>query len=135
MFKALIIDDSETALAYGKYMLERSGFRVSLADDMTFEDALDAQVFDLVLVDFHMPIRNGAECIAAIRSRSDRNARATIFLCSAAAGSDEVATASLAGSDGAVVKPLCQKELSEIETALRTGTTVSKHARQSRKSG
>jgi len=135
MRTALIIDDSESALAYGKYMLERAGFCVSLAKDTTFEDELDAQVFDLVLVDFHMPSRNGAECIAAIRSRSDQNARAAVFLCSGAADNLEVATARVAGSDGAFVKPLCQKQLSDLESELRNAKANSDAAQQSREHG
>jgi len=70
--KALVVDDNETWRQILNFMLQKYGFDVSIA--LGCEDALNQilyskEPFDLLVMDWNMPIMNGAECIREIKEK------------------------------------------------------------------
>jgi Response regulator containing CheY-like receiver, AAA-type ATPase, and DNA-binding domains len=76
----LIVDDEFGLAEMLREMLRESGFEVTLAINgrLAFEILLEGKV-DLVLTDMMMPVMDGAELAAAIRS-DDRHRRTPIVM-------------------------------------------------------
>lgn len=67
--RVLSADDHPVNLRYLELLLKGDGHEVhNCADGQQALDAARAQVFDVVLMDLHMPVMDGATAIAAIRA-------------------------------------------------------------------
>ena len=100
-------------------LLEKRGFSVvTVTDGSEALAALEKEVFDVVLMDVHMPSMGGFEATATIRRREReapspqaRPVRIIAMTASAMKGDRERCLA--AGMDGYVSKPIRDKELFE----------------------
>jgi DNA-binding response OmpR family regulator len=79
--KVLVFDDSPLVLAVTRAALERAGFDVATALDLsTFEQARDAVSPDLILVDVQMPEAFGDDVASTLRGA--RGVKVPILLVS-----------------------------------------------------
>lgn len=106
--RVLVVDDEPTVREVVVGYLRRDGHTVSEADDgPTALDLLDAEDFDLVVLDMMLPGVNGLDILRSIRSKGDMP---VIMLTARAEESDRVAGLEL-GADDYVVKPFSPREL------------------------
>ena len=106
--RVLVVDDEPTVREVVVGYLRRDGHTVSEADDgPTALDLLDAEEFDLVVLDMMLPGVNGLDILRSIRSKGDMP---VIMLTARAEESDRVAGLEL-GADDYVVKPFSPREL------------------------
>ncbi|HEY6349094.1 MAG TPA: ATP-binding protein [Candidatus Angelobacter sp.] len=100
-------------------LLEKLGHSVTLVEDgQAALDALEKNVFDIVLMDIHMPRMDGFEAAAAIRAREKpRGQHIPIIATTAAAMAADRDKCIAAGMDGYVSKPISMNALQQaIET-------------------
>jgi DNA-binding response OmpR family regulator len=106
--RVLVVDDEPTVREVVVGYLRRDGHHVSEADDgPTALQLLDAETFDLVVLDMMLPGVNGLDILRHIRSAGDMP---VIMLTARAEESDRVAGLEL-GADDYVVKPFSPREL------------------------
>lgn len=73
MVRILCIDDNRHGCFVRKSMLEEQGYEVKVAlGGREGLDAMDAEKFDLVVVDYVMPSMNGGEVIRRIRESGSK---------------------------------------------------------------
>ena len=90
-YHVLIVEDNKTNQFIAQSILEKSGFRVTLAENGMegYEFFLKKQKdFDLILMDIHMPIMNGYEATSLIRN-VDRNIPIIAMTADAITGVEE----------------------------------------------
>jgi two-component system copper resistance phosphate regulon response regulator CusR len=116
--RLLIVEDDEKtarALASG---LERGGFSTTLAH--TGEEGfflLNAETFDLVVLDWMLPGRSGIEILRTLRSRGNKT---PVLLLTARDAVDDRVLGLESGADDYLVKPFAFAELvARIRTLLR----------------
>jgi two-component system chemotaxis response regulator CheY len=110
--KALVVDDSPTMRQIARKLLLTYGFdRVVEANNGLH--ALDLLELDpppdLVLLDWNMPVMNGADLLTALRERA--RLRSTRVLIVTADAFAVHAVARVAGADGCIPKPLTATNL------------------------
>ncbi len=121
--KYLVVDDDPASRQLLEKLLRTQGGEISYAvDGEQALSHLDAEVFDVVLMDIRMQRMDGIEATKVIRERDQQTGRHTIIIAVTAhalAGDRE--TFLTAGMDGYVGKPIQKKTLfTAIETALRS---------------
>ncbi|WP_370304964.1 PAS domain S-box protein [Sinimarinibacterium flocculans] len=121
--KVLVVEDNPTNQLLFRRLLARHGCTVDAVDNGARAlDALQQQAYDLVLLDMHMPVMDGIDCVRAIRG--DRNLlqpRVVAVTAEATAAARERALR--AGCDDWVTKPLSPQVLAEVlsEAEMRLG--------------
>lgn len=106
--RVLVVDDEPTVREVVVGYLRRDGHEVSeAADGPSALDLLEAEEFDLVVLDMMLPGVNGLDILRRIRSTGDMP---VIMLTARAEESDRVAGLEL-GADDYVVKPFSPREL------------------------
>src|SRR4051794_25145395 len=101
--KILIIDDEAAIRESLETLLELEGFSVSSAEDAESGlDQLAQHSFDLVLLDFALPDRNGLEVLAEIR---ERNPDQAVIMITAYGTVENAVRAIQAGAANFVQKP------------------------------
>lgn len=117
----LVVDDSSTMRRIISNVLGKLGFH-SVEEAGNGQEALeklDGGRFQLVLLDWNMPILDGLSTLKAIRSRPDTAATPVIMVTTEAEKS-RILEAGRAGADGYVLKPFTPHDLGEkIESVLR----------------
>ena len=117
--RILFVDDNHDTLFYIRYMLQRRGYEVEVADSGS--EALEKAKKnppDLFLVDVLMPQMNGFELTKAIRSQPTL-AHLPVILFSAATTATYKARGFEAGADDYLTKPILNDELdNRIQAAL-----------------
>jgi len=121
--RVLLAEDDATTRLVGQRLLQKAGYRVTLAVDG--DDALArlaAEEVDVVLMDIHMPNTDGITAASTIRTSprfaDKRNVPILAVTAAAMAGDRERFLA--AGMDGYVAKPFDMADLvEEIECARR----------------
>lgn len=107
--RVLVVDDDEVVLASVSKILSREGLRVECVSSATEGLArLDADAFDLLMVDLMMPVMDGIELLGEARSRGVQIPAVMIT------GYPTIRTAVKAlarGAVGYVTKPFTRKEL------------------------
>jgi len=122
----LVVEDNEVNQLVAQGVLHKLGFTVELAADGRLAlDALQAQRFDLVLMDCHMPEMDGFEATAEIRRlegdrrRGDRRAgarrRMPVIAMTAGVLAEDQERCRAAGMDDFVAKPI---DVELLEQAL-----------------
>ncbi len=115
--RVLLVEDNLVNQKLGRIMLAHLGVDVVLAGDgQEALDRLAAQDFDLVLMDCQMPVLDGYEATAAIRTREANEGRARVpiiaMTANALAGDRERCLA--AGMDDHLAKPVREAQLAAI---------------------
>ena len=103
----LVVEDNEINLHVALSMLARAGCTcVATRDGVEALSALEREPFDLVLMDCHMPNKDGFETTRELRARHGAVAQTWVVAVTASALSDELRQCREAGMDDVVTKPL-----------------------------
>jgi len=113
--KVLLVEDNAINWQFGIALLKKMGHAVTLAENgMEALAALEAEAFDLVLMDIQMPVMDGQEALAVLRERErGAGAHVPVIALTAHALKGQEAKFLAAGFDGYVSKPLEVKKLVE----------------------
>lgn len=112
MRKCLIIDDQEFNLVITQQMLEQLGFEVdTISSPVMAQPYLQAEHYDLVMVDWFMPGMDGLEFIKRLR-RTEAGKQTVTFLYSSEQGKDGIYKAMNAMADGFIPKPITMEKMS-----------------------
>jgi PAS domain S-box-containing protein len=119
--RILLAEDNPLNQRVAKRLLERDSHAVTVASDGDEAVALAAAgEFDLILMDLHMPRKNGADAAAEIRRGESGSARRVpIWALTAAVSDDDRRRCREAGMDGFLAKPI---ELNRLRDAIRSAT-------------
>lgn len=116
--RILLVEDNEKTVRSVKTGLEKDGFSVDTAH--TGEEGfflLTTQVFDLVVLDWMLPGRDGIEILKAVRARG---ARTPVLLLTARDAVEDRVLGLESGADDYLVKPFAFAELlARIRSLLR----------------
>ncbi|WP_085725275.1 ATP-binding protein [Pseudomonas sp. R37(2017)] len=111
----LVVEDVALNRDVARGLLQRDGHRVWLAEEA--QQALEqcaAQVFDLLLLDVHLPGISGVELCRRIRSGDGPNRHTRIFALTASVQPALVRGYLEAGMDGVLAKPLKLENLRQV---------------------
>ncbi len=117
MKNILLVEDNDTIIMGLKYSLEQENFKVISAQNvLEFNEKIDKNDIDLVLLDVSLPDGNGFEICKEIKSKKDIP---VIFLTAQDEETSVVLGLDL-GADDYIVKPFRTRELiSRINSVLR----------------
>ncbi|WP_066739268.1 PleD family two-component system response regulator [Cupriavidus sp. D384] len=116
--KILIVDDSPTEALFMSDLLGKKGFKVSVAGNS--EQAmtrLEAETFDLILMDVVMPGQNGYQATRAIK-RDDRFKDIPVIMCTSKGLETDRIWGIRQGASDYIVKPVDSEELLSKIAAL-----------------
>ena len=101
----LVVDDSRTVRRAARRMLEAQGFIVAEAEDGAQAlEACRADLPDLVLLDWNMPVMDGPSFLRAARAEFGPD-RPVVMLCTTEAALERILEALEAGAQEYVMKP------------------------------
>ncbi len=111
--RALIVDDSRFVRGYLRGLLEEKGIDcVEAADGQAGLDQLHGSLpFDLALVDWNMPVKNGLEMVTELRSEGFPNLK--VMMVTTEAENEFILQALTAGADEYLMKPFDEEALTE----------------------
>ncbi|CAG9179391.1 MULTISPECIES: response regulator [Cupriavidus] len=116
--KILIVDDSPTEALFMSDLLGKKGFKVSVAGNSDQAMArLEAEAFDLILMDVVMPGQNGYQTTRAIK-RDDRFKDIPVIMCTSKGLDTDRIWGMRQGASDYVVKPVDGEELLSKIAAL-----------------
>ncbi|MES2919319.1 MAG: PAS domain S-box protein [Pseudomonadota bacterium] len=121
--RILVAEDNAVSQLLVAEMLKRLGCQVDVVGNG--EDALAAVAavaYDLVFMDFHMPVMDGLEATRRIRAREPAGRHVPIVAMTAAALQGDIERCLQAGMDGFLPKPIRVQELTRI-VSERLGPT------------
>lgn len=103
--RALIVDDSRFVRGYLRGLLQQKGIEcVEAADGQAGLNQLHAEgKFDLVLLDWNMPVLNGLEMLKKLRSEDFAGTK--VLMVTTEAENDYILRALEAGADEYLMKP------------------------------
>jgi CheY-like chemotaxis protein len=111
--KILVADDHAVNRNMMTMLLGALGHAVEAVDDGAQAcAATEARVYDLVLMDLHMPVMDGVQAILSIRARPQRGPR--IVVVTADHSTESHAACLAAGADGVATKPMDVAKLANI---------------------
>ena len=116
--KILLVEDNELNREIAVEILKEAGFEVESAEDgeiavRKMKQAADGQ-YDLILMDIQMPIMNGYEATAAIRSLAGSRGKVPIIAMTANAFAEDVQLAKNTGMNEHIAKPLDLNKLNDV---------------------
>lgn len=120
--RILVADDNPVNLRVATRVLRDMGHSgVLVTDGEKALKAMDAQQFDLVLMDVTMPVLDGLSTVAELRKREQQGKRRTpIIMVTAFDLPSDRARMLAAGADGYLAKPLSREALElELKRMLR----------------
>ncbi len=111
--RALIVDDSRFVRGYLRGLLEEKGIECEeAADGQAGLDQLHkGSSFDLALVDWNMPVKNGLEMVAELRAEGFPALK--VMMVTTEAENDFISRALNAGADEYLMKPFDDEALTE----------------------
>jgi PAS domain S-box-containing protein len=112
--RVLLVEDDEMSLVAARELLRKGGLEVTVArDGREVLRLLEAGDFDLILMDVQLPVMDGMETAAAIRSRPEFKGKASIpIIAMTAYAMDGDREKFLAGGlDGYIAKPVSMRDL------------------------
>ena len=110
--KLLLAEDNNVNQLLAKTILVKAGYDVSVVDNGRFAvDAVQAEVYDLVLMDIQMPEMDGVTATKTIRSLGTDRARIPILALTANAMKGDRQSYLAAGMNGYVSKPIDKAKL------------------------
>lgn len=125
--RVLVAEDNPVNRRLTQHLLERRGHRPHLVDNgRAAVAAVDAETFDLVLMDLQMPEMDGFEATAAIRARERAQGlpRLPIVALTAHAMQGDRERCLAADMDGYVAKPIKPVELFEVVDRVMAATAT-----------
>ena len=123
--KILVVDDDHTMLTFVHDVLEAGGYEVTCADGgQEAIDILEESRFDCVVLDYHMPDKDGFDVMGAMYKHRDRTP--TIVFTSKVEPHHEAALQGLGNVKMTLKKP-CKAEalLKAVGDVIREETPVS----------
>ncbi|GCB04072.1 PleD family two-component system response regulator [Ralstonia sp. SET104] len=109
----LVVDDSPTEALHLSEILNKKGFKVTVAADS--EQAmtkLEAETFDLILMDVVMPGQNGYQATRAIK-KDERFQAIPVIMCTTKGLETDRVWGMRQGASDYIVKPVKAEELLE----------------------
>ena len=122
--RVLLVDDSRVSQEVGRIQLRNLGHEVTVAGNgVEAIERLSREVFDVVMMDGHMPVMDGFEATARIRNPTSqvKNHQVYIIALTAAAMVGDRKRFLEAGMNDYISKPVREAEL---DRALRTAIAV-----------
>ncbi|MEK6541566.1 MAG: response regulator [Pseudomonadota bacterium] len=111
MAHCLVVDDSKVIRKVARHIIEGLGLSVEEAEDGSIAlDACRSQSFDIVLLDWNMPVMNGMEFLTALNEASLEH-RPKIMFCTTENGTAHIRAAIENGADEYVMKPFDRETL------------------------
>lgn len=111
MARIAVVDDAPEVLKLISGILEREGHVVTvLADGAGFEERVEADGFDLVLLDVVLPGRNGYQILRNLKKQSATRAVPVVLVSSKTEPTD-VEWGRRQGADGYLTKPFSADDL------------------------
>ena len=108
--KILICEDNQLAVNLLSFLMEKEGFKSETAEDGNKAIALlQKTVYDLILVDIHMPFHSGLELIKYLRS--DLKMNTPVLVLTAFSDLQMQRQAEELGISGYIVKPFDPSDL------------------------
>ena len=111
MRSCLVVDDSKVIRKVARHILETLNFTVDEAEDG--REALtrcEAQMPDVILLDWNMPVMGGMEFLRALR-QSDHSDQPKVVFCTTENDIGHIRAAIAAGADEYVMKPFDRETL------------------------
>jgi two-component system chemotaxis response regulator CheY len=111
--RALIVDDSRFVRGYLRGLLEEKGIECAeAADGQAGLDQLHHQgTFDVALVDWNMPVKNGLEMVTELRAEGFPAMK--VMMVTTEAENEFISRALEAGADEYLMKPFDDEALTE----------------------
>ncbi len=125
----LVADDNEINRRVVGKILERSGHQVCLVEDGNQAlDLMEAQPFDIVLMDINMPRMNGMEATRLFRLGGPASPHLPIVALTADATAEMARKCTEVGMDGCITKPFTPAHLmATIDALVGTDTRPAAH--------
>lgn len=119
--RALVVDDSRAMRSILRSALEGEGAEVSEASGgREALGRLEQEQFDLVLLDWNMPVMSGYQLLKAIRERRALD-RTIVMMVTTETEPNQIVRALLAGANEYVMKPFTSSVLRDKLRALGVG--------------
>jgi CheY-like chemotaxis protein len=117
--RALVADDSPTNRLVISEMLTQSGLHITMVEngqeavDVWAKNAASGTIFDIILMDISMPVKDGLTALSEIRAQEDALSLAPVPVIAVTANAmpHQVADYLIAGFDTHLTKPFKQAEL------------------------
>jgi len=110
--RILVVDDSSLVRLYYRDALEKAGFEVEHAiNGIEAMEKVQAQAFDLLIVDVNMPRMDGFSFLRALRRSAREVATIPALIITTEAGEQDVEDARAAGANFYLVKPVSEADL------------------------
>ena len=117
---ALVVDDAEISRVLTKSMLEHLGYKVEVAASGTIAlKMFETKIYDLVLMDVHMPEISGLECARQIKARTKGKKDPVILIATADETDEHRAEGEKAGVAGFISKPFSLDALKSLISSSR----------------
>ncbi len=112
--RALVVEDNRTNAIILETFLRRKGFDVHCVEDgQQAIDVVTQRQFDLIFMDNHMPVLDGVEAIAAIRTMMYPTGNVLIFGCTADVFIETKEKMLGVGANQIIAKPIVEAELDD----------------------
>jgi len=116
--RIMLVDDSEMNRIIGEVLLNELGFDADHARDGREAVELCKRFkYDLILMDFHMPIMTGPEAAKVIKELVEYPL--SIFACTSDQSQEAVVSCFEAGMSGLILKPLTIEKLQKVFLILK----------------
>ena len=117
--RVLLVEDNVINQKVARALLERAGHHVTVAGQGAEALArIEAEAFDIVLMDIQMPVMDGLEATRLIRARTDAKARLPIVAMTANAMEGAREEYLAAGMDEYISKPIEARRMLDLVAAL-----------------
>jgi CheY-like chemotaxis protein len=120
--KILLVEDIPVNQELGRAILMRQGHNVDVAENgKQALAAVQAEAYDLVLMDIQMPVMDGITATKAIRQLTSAVSTVPIIAMTANVLPEQVRSFREAGMNGHVAKPIDQRELTRVMRQMLVG--------------
>jgi two-component system, chemotaxis family, chemotaxis protein CheY len=110
--RVLVVDDSSLVRLYYRNVLEKAGFEVEQAiNGMEAIEKVQAQAFDLVIVDVNMPKMDGFAFLRALRCSAPSVATLPALVVTTESDESDMDDARIAGANFYLIKPITELDL------------------------
>jgi PAS domain S-box-containing protein len=128
--RVLLVDDNDVNRMIARGMLEKQGITtIEMAENgQQALELVQANHYDMVLMDVQMPVMNGHEATRAIRQYEGGERHTTVIALTAHAFAEDIERCTEAGMDDYLSKPLQQTALKNIMAKWLNAKSADDHA-------